>query len=588
MREVFGSLRNPAVERAVTELRKVVNAIVRQYGKPWQVRIELGRDLKKPKKERLRTAEENRKREKERLEATKRLLQECGIKDPSRDQIEKVRLLEECGEVCPYTGRAINMYSLFVEPQFHVEHILPLRYFPDNSFANKTLCYYAENQYKGGRTPYEAYGSEEERWDQIIQRVKKFKGPSKQNKLRRFELMSADEIADFSSRQLNDTRYMSKLAAEYVGLLYGGRDVQEGESSRQVVYTSSGTVTATLRRMWKLESILREAAPSNNGHNKGKPRTDHRHHAVDAITVALTTTAAVQSMNVAAVTAGANGMDSGYRSFRTIPAPWPDFVDSVRPHIEQLVVSHRPKHKLNGPLHDETFYGKTYSLQGKSVVNVRKSLSSLSAGDIKNIVDPAVKNAVQQRLDSLGGDIKKLVSLSSGYPYLKSRQGQTIPIKKVRIRKALETTPVGKGARERWVSLANNHHIEIFAELDAKGNEKNWEGIVVSLYEAMERNRKKQPIVSRTYAAAENYAFKFSLMGGDIVDLKGNGKSGLYRVRTIATNGQVSLVRVADARLKDEIKKSGEWWSPMPNGLRSYGCQKVVVDMLGRVHCAND
>ena len=65
----------------------------------------------------------------------------------------------------------------------------------------------------------------------------------------------------------------------------------------RVIFASSGMVTATLRRAWCLESILGEAAPSANGMNRGKPRTDHRHHAIDAIVTALTGERTVQFMN---------------------------------------------------------------------------------------------------------------------------------------------------------------------------------------------------------------------------------------------------------------------------------------------------
>ena len=40
-RQAVGEVRNPAVTRSLTELRKVVNAIIRQYGKPVHIRIEL-------------------------------------------------------------------------------------------------------------------------------------------------------------------------------------------------------------------------------------------------------------------------------------------------------------------------------------------------------------------------------------------------------------------------------------------------------------------------------------------------------------------------------------------------------------------
>ena len=78
----LGAVRNPAVERALTELRKVVNAIIREHGKPYEIRVELARELKKPRKERVLATKQNRSRQKEREKAKADLLQECGIQKP--------------------------------------------------------------------------------------------------------------------------------------------------------------------------------------------------------------------------------------------------------------------------------------------------------------------------------------------------------------------------------------------------------------------------------------------------------------------------------------------------------------------------
>jgi hypothetical protein len=59
-------------------------------------------------------------------------------------------------------------------------------------------------------------------------------------------------------------------------------------------------------------------------------------------------------------------------------------------------------------------------------------------------------------------------------------------------------------------------------------------------------------------------------------------------VRTIATNGQIALAKVTDARLIKEIKEAGDWWSPRADALRKLSGRKVVIDVLGRVHPAND
>ncbi|MGH9816470.1 MAG: type II CRISPR RNA-guided endonuclease Cas9 [Candidatus Acidiferrales bacterium] len=606
VREALPSLRNPAVERAMTELRKVVNAIVRESGKPEAIRIELARELKNPREARERIWKAMRARQDLREKKKEELVREVkDIGKPSRNDVERMLLWEECSGVCPYTGRSIKLRDLFGDhPQFDVEHILPLRLCPDNSFANKTLCYIEENRLvKRGRTPWQAYGENPERWEEVLNRVRRFKrlaGPSSarpprsrkgkggengagmSGKLRRFLVKSDEDLAEFSNRQLQDTRYTSKLAGRYLGLLYGGRDWRhEDGANSQRVFNTPGALTADLRWHWCLEAILREAEAAASEEKRAKPRGDHRHHAIDAIVVALTTPAAVKAMSDAAE----RNAQRGRTSIKGIEAPWPDFVESIRPHIASLVVSHRPEHKLSGPLHDETLYGNSHEREGKAWVHVRKAVDSLTAGDIGNIVDPRAREAVQKRLKELGS-LKALQTAGVDPPYLETNDGRRIPIRRVRVRKALTTTQVGAGIRARSVAPNNNHHMEIVAELDAKGNESRWDGVPVSLLEAHERRRKGLPVVQRDHGSG--LRFKFSLMGGDTIELQKGERGGLYVIRTIATNGQISLARIHDGRLKKEMQDAGDWWSPKPEGLREFETRKVLVDVLGKVHPAND
>lgn len=588
----LSAIRNPAVERALTELRKVVNAIIRQFGKPHEIRIELARELKKPRKERQSLSKKNRTRQKERDAMKAALLRECGIQNPSRQDVEKALLHEECGGICPYTGKCIRLADLFGEhPQFDVEHIIPLSRYPDDSFQNKTLCWHEENRnIKRNKTPFEAYSSYVESWETIQTRVKAWT-PGNPGKLKRFLLRSEDELGEFTARQMNDTRYASVLACRLLESLYGGRDVETPSGTRQAIFASSGAVTATLRRHWQLEGILRESAPPENGKSKGKPRSDHRHHAVDAIVIALTKQGVIQSMSRAASLEPATCDTS--RAFRRIPSPWPDFVKSVTPYIERLVISHRPEHKMSGALHDETNYGRPHQSNGKTTVHIRKPIGSLSAGDIENIVDESVREAVRAKAADLGNDLTKCES-ANDWPILPSKNGTSIPIKRVRIQKVLDVTPIASGERQRFVAVANSHHTTIFALID-RDREVRWEGAPVSLYEAMDRKRRKVPAIQKSHQDGPEWKFKFSLMGGDTVetlsDYTERGrlyKAGIYRIRTIATNGQISLVKITDARMKKDIQTAKEWWSPMADALRKLNCRKVVVDTLGKVHPAND
>lgn len=587
VRQAVPSLRNPAVERALTELRKVVNAIVRQYGKPDRIHIELARDLKNPRQRRKEIWKTNSERRDQREAMADRLLKEIGIRNPSRAQIEKALLWEECKGQCPYTGRKISFADLFSDQaQFDVEHILPFSRCPDDSFANKTLCYLPENRdLKRNRTPFEAYGADPQRWEEILNRVRQF---NHRDKLRRFQVQTREELDQFSSRQLNDTRYASKLAAQYLAALYGGRDVADAAAGeKRKICATPGGLTAILRRNWQLEAILREPEPAATEEKAPKPRGDHRHHAIDAIVIALTTPAAVQALAESAESNAARGRVS----FKGLKAPWPDFVESIRPHIEQMVVSHRPEHKLTGQLHDETLYGEPYLVKEEKkftrYVHVRKPVDSLTAGELQDIVDPAVRAAVEKRLAELG-DFKKLQTAGVEPPYLEGKNGKRIPIRRVRIRKALTTQPVGEGPRKRHVAPNNNHHMEIVAELDSRGEEVRWDGVPVSLLEAMERKRKGQPIVNRHHGPENEVRFKFSLMNGDTIEIPTGERAGLYVVRSVWSQGPLTLVRVNDARIQSEIRAAKQMWFPSADTLRELDCRKVVVNVLGKVHPAND
>ena len=224
--EAVPQLRNPVVCRGLTELRKVVNAIIRKYGKPERIRVELARDLKRSRGQREDITRQNRENEKVRERRARKIAERlrCDETAVSNSDILKVRLAEECNWECPYTGKSIAMEALVGQhSQFDIEHIIPFSRSLDNSFSNKTLCHHEENRgVKRNQTPYEAYAANEKRWQEIVGRVNRFRGPAAHTKLRKFQQKELG--SDFAARMLQDTRYMSRLATEYLGLLYGGRD----------------------------------------------------------------------------------------------------------------------------------------------------------------------------------------------------------------------------------------------------------------------------------------------------------------------------------------------------------------------------
>ncbi|MGC9455834.1 MAG: type II CRISPR RNA-guided endonuclease Cas9 [Phycisphaerae bacterium] len=578
-------VRNPAVTRVLTELRKVVNGIIRKHGKPGYIRIELARDLRRNRKQRQETSARNRANERERKKAAERIVRETPITNPGRDDILKVRLADECDWTCPYTGKPISMKALLGEnAEFDIEHIIPFSRSLDDSYLNKTLCYHEENRnVKTNHTPWEAYGSDPQRWGEILQRVKSFKGDAASQKLRRFKMTELEPLDDFAHRQLNDTRYASRLAAQYLACLYGGL---WDESGTRRIQAARGGVTAFLREGWDLNRVL--------GDSTAKSRADHRQHAIDAMVVALTTPQAMRDLSAAAVEQWRR--DGKRRRIERLPEPWDGFDSEVQRTVDSIVVSHRENHKVNGPLHKDTLYARiTAADTQETEARVRKAIAELTPGEVEKIADPAVRNAVCDKLDELGRPPKQAFKDPANHPVLKGKNGP-VPIHRVRLSTGDSPHQVGSGDRKRYAMSAANHHMEIVAVLDDDGNEKKWEGHVVSCMEAMRRVRAKRPVVQRDHGP--NRRFKFSIAPGDTLEIRpDDGDPVLVLVRSVwperGGTGRLRYTSIYDARREDEIKKDKSkdartWGTPMADPLRKLHARKVHVSPIGEIRYGND
>ncbi len=569
----FGELRNPTVFRVLTQLRKVVNRIIKTYGKPDEIRVELARDVKRSKKERQNLAKRMRDQEKARQAAANLILGFDKNFKFSREDIEKVLLMQECNCQCPYTGKMISMGSLLgPNPQFEVEHIVPFSRCLDNSFFNKTLCHVETNRnIKRNRTPHEAFHGTDD-WSAMLERVKKFKGRGAAEKLKRFQLFGkalSESVGDFKSSQLNDTRYASRLALEYLRVLYGG-------DWRKRLLASKGGITAELRSAWKLNSVL------NDGDMK--TREDHRHHAVDAIAIALASPEMVQIVSQAAQTAEKQGHR---RWWKLIQEPWEGFLGDCKTAIDRIVISHAPNKPVRGSLHKETNYSPPKeNKEGERVVHVRKSIEALSESEVNKIVDDVVRQSILEKLTE-SGKTKPADAFKNGVNTPLHKNGK--PIRKVRIRSNAPVIPVGENERVRFVSPGNNHHIEIFEQTDKKGKLK-WVGRVVSLYECYRRQATGLPVIDREHP--DGGRFVFSLCGGDMVEIPGEDDGPLYYVvRSISEESdgrkRLTMHRHQDARMLKDVKNESKFRGDAEK-LRCSIARKVSVTALGEIRYAND
>lgn len=260
------NLRNPIVQQALHEMRRLVNTLLRNYRKtdPYfqfaRIHVEMGRDLKNNKTKRQELTQRVRDNEKKNEEARVRLA-EYGIR-PTRDNLLRYLLYSEIEKhisgpvLCPYTGKVISIADLLGGGNaVQIEHMIPYSVSLDDSFGNKTLCEATFNNLKAEKTPYEFYQLNhdpklwgihkheniEDGWGEIAERAFKILPYAK---ARRFTSKRTFEKSDFIERQLNDTRYISRKAVELLAAICDD------------VRMLPGQVTSELRHLWGINNIL--------------------------------------------------------------------------------------------------------------------------------------------------------------------------------------------------------------------------------------------------------------------------------------------------------------------------------------------
>ncbi len=378
----FGKIGNPTVHVALNQLQKVVNDIVTTHGHPQEIVVELARNLKLSKKRKDDLEKEQRKNQKnnERIEGELKIL--C-LENNGPNRL-KYKLWEELSSdpndrLCPFSGEKITPVNLF-SPQIEIEHILPLSKTLDDSQNNKTLATREANHLKHDRGPFKAFGAGDTGYDygDILDRAHQLP----KRKFMRFlpEAMERfDDENQFLARHLNDTRYLSTVATEYLSHIC------------RTVRVIPGVLTAMLRHKLGLNDIL--------GERGIKDRNDHRHHAIDALVTALTDQGLLQRVSQltgAGLLEPSEELSDPVKPRLKAPEVWAGFHKEAEEKINHIVVSHKPDHGIQGPLHEDTAYGiiqHPSSWEKENGYNVvrRKPSSDLSRNEIGAIRDPDLR-----------------------------------------------------------------------------------------------------------------------------------------------------------------------------------------------------
>jgi CRISPR-associated endonuclease Csn1 len=364
----YGRIANPTVHIGLNQTRLVVNALIQRYGHPSEVIVEVARELKQSqaqrKEENQRQAERQTRNQKYRAEIANHLgISEEHVKTGDLQKLqlwEELNLKNAADRRCPYSGVQIGFAMLF-SSEVEIDHVLPFSMTLDDSLNNKTVALRQANRIKGNRTPWQAFGEQAQvgfDYAAILQRAEAVP----QGKRYRFAPDGYQQwLRDgdgFLARALTDTRYLSRVAREYLSLIcpHGTRVIP-------------GQMTAKLRGKFGLNSVL--------GLNGEKNRNDHRHHAVDACVVAVTDQGMLQRFAQASASARERQLD---RLVEEMPEPWESkgltggtYREHVKRAVDRIWVSHKPDHGFEGAMHNDT----AYALLGEGRVGVHKTIDGV-------------------------------------------------------------------------------------------------------------------------------------------------------------------------------------------------------------------
>ena len=465
------SLRNPVVEKILNQMINVINAIIDEYGKPDEIRIEMARELKSSAADRKKTTHAISQGNAENQCIREILEKEFALSYISRNDIIKYKLYEELkpnGFKTLYSDTYIPKDKLFSK-DFDIEHIIPKARLFDDSFSNKTLEARDINLAKSSKTAFdfvkEKYGEEgaeayKKKLDMLLDNDVISK--AKYNKL----LMAETDIpSGFIERDLRNTQYIAKKACEILGELV------------RTVTPTIGEITNRLREDWQLVDVMKELnfekyeklglteiVEDRDGRKIKRikdwtKRNDHRHHAMDALAIAFTKPSYIQYLNN--LNARSNKGDSIYAIENkelhyeegklrfNAPIPVNVFRAEAKRHLSAILVSIKAKNKVmtqnvnkiktkhgiikriqltpRGPLHNETIYGTKM----RPIIKKMKVGAALDEATINKVSSPAIREALLKRLNEYSGNAKKAFTgkniLDKNPIYLNAERTKTVP-----------------------------------------------------------------------------------------------------------------------------------------------------------------
>lgn len=574
---------NTVVDVALRQVYRAVRRTMQAMGgPPAQVIVELSRDMALGLKQRGDIETRINVNNKARKAASDALVDE-GQQATDRN-IHRYLLWESQSHDCPYCADRISLGDA-LSSVTQREHILPRSLTRVGGKRSQlVLAHQVCNQQKGNRTPWQAFGDDESRWRIIEDRAAILKKNKQWGKAKLLLLKDWDEevldneaIKGFSDRQFHESSWIAKLTAQWL------------RSVCSDVAVSRGQMTAYLRRIWKLDTVIpevrsatglpvldREGKPISaeeferhkswwEGHTEhagGVPterkpdkRIDHRHHLVDALVISLTDRKLFKKMadNYKLESEKARRGERA-RLTRHVDPPFAVLRDLAVNVVTNADIRHKSDRHPDGPLFDQSAYGisRDSNDEGKYQLAISKPLTALI--DIKGNADKTrralerieseetratVLRAFDQRI-AAGKSIKQIFDDPILHPQFST------PIRRVRVLSHSEDTAatvthtnrLGQVLTKRYPH-AGNAYLEVRVEDEnLVGNPR-----LVPIQDAMlEKGLRPPPSVTRFWK-------------GDTVCYR--DERYLVGMITAYNGGRLCLVPVTETCTFGELKKRG-------------------------------
>lgn len=559
----YGKINNPTVHIVLNQLRKLVNALVRKYGHPKKIVVETARDLKLSKKQKDEIAKEQAANEKDNERIGKEL-ERLNIRNNYNNRM-KYKLWEDLASDttkrrCPFCGKQISEEGIF-SSETEIEHLIPFSRSYMDGRSNKVLSCCRCNREKGDKTPFEAFGADKKRWNEIMERVA-FLPENKRWKFSADAMERFEKDEGLLARMMTDTQYMARIARIY--LCCAANPTQ--------VFGIPGQLTAKLREHWGLNSILSD--------QKEKDRSDHRHHAIDAFVVACTDRGTLQRY-------ARERPDYPIPEMPSEKAPHIPFasfrLEDVKAAFDAIVVSHKPdigdakgairKGGTVARLHEETYYGMggegdkkgTWKLICRLPVSELKNASDLDCLiDQKGTADP-IRALLQAHPEKNPAEVIAA--------YFEKRGTHKVRTYRERSKDVILPFKDKNGREYRYAVYGSNAYAEVYCP-DRGKNAGKWQVEIIPNYCAHQKDF--IPKWRRTDAHAK---LVMRLYKNDMVAYEKDGKIVIARVKKLSGNGVI--VFRSHLIAKEEGDKLS--WQAVPSSMQSANLRKIRVDVLGRV-----